>query len=181
MEAEVSQCHNRRCGALIAIKRGHRRRKYCDDTCKQAEHRARDADTQRAKEEAAREADLLRARDQLRKKYGNLLSETFDLLLALPESASQIAKVIIAEREHAQQNQTQERNALVEEILLTGEKLGFPLLKNDDFLLKADLDNWLILCEDADIATLYQTRDIVSIKLQAQEARKRLKELAPYS
>lgn len=178
---EERQCGNPRCRASITIKHGHRYRKYCDDACKQAAHRAREVEAQRIAEEAARQARIERERLDLRKKFGNFLPETIDLLQALPGSASRIAKVVRAEIEHARKSQAQELNELIEYIMLTGEKLGFQALKNDDFALDEGIENWLILCQNASLEELYQAQDIMRIKLRAPDARRRLADLASHS
>jgi hypothetical protein len=63
--------------------------------------------------------------------------------------------------------------------LLTGEQLGFPRLGNDDFILEAGLDSWLTFTQHESLPWLYLARDILHIKIQAANGRKRLLQLAP--
>jgi hypothetical protein len=178
---EDVRCQNPQCRKPILTVPGHRRRQYCDDACKQKAHRIRQDDAQRAKDEAARLARIEQERLTLLKKWGNLLPETIDLLLSMPSSEEKIVKVIRAEQEWFRQSQLQERNTLLEYLMLQGEQLDFPTLTNDDFRLEQGPDNWLAFCQDGALERLYQARDIVHIKLQAQMARRRLALLAPQS
>lgn len=183
MPNEERRCGNPHCGRPILVIPGHRHRQYCNDACKQAAHRARLEVARLAAEEAARQARIERGRAALLKRWGNLLPETLDLLQSLQSTswAEQIVKVILAEREWARQAHAQERNRLIESLMLTGEQLGFPALVNDDFRLEQSVENWLLFCEQADLAALYQARDIAHIKVRALAARKRLAQLTPHT
>jgi len=172
-------CQNPACGKSLTVVPGHRRRQYCDDACKQAAHRARVLAARQAEEEADRQARIEQERQMLLKRWGNLLPETVDLLLYLPSSAEKIVKVIRAEQEWVRKSQHQERNTLLEYLMLLGEQLDYPMLINDDFRLDEGTENWLTFCEQADLASLYQARDIAHIKVQARAARKRLVQLSP--
>lgn len=176
---EEARCQNPACGQPIEIVPGHRRRQYYDDACKQAAHRARLEAARLAAEEAARQARIEQERQALLKRWGNLLPETVDLLLYTHSLAERIVKVIRAEQEWARQTQTQERNQLIESLLLAGEQLGFQALVNDNFRLEQGVENWLAFCEQANLTTLYQAHDITHIKIHAQAARKRLIQLHP--
>ncbi len=181
MLEDENYCQNPRCRRPIVTIPGHRRRQYCDDACKQTAHRIRLDDARRAEEETARLARIEQERLMLLKKWGNLLPETIDLLLSMPSSAEKIVKVIRAEQEWLRQSQLQERNTLLEYLMLQGEQLDFPTLTNNDFRLEQGPDSWLAFCQDGALERLYQARDIVHIKLQAQTARRRLVLLAPQS
>jgi len=178
MEEEV-RCQNPDCGRPILVIPGYRRRQYCDDSCKQKAHRARLEAARLAQEEADRLARIEQERQTLLKRWGNLLPETIDLLLYLPSSAEKIVKVIRAEQEWISKSQHQERNTLLEYLMLLGEQLDYPMLINDDFRLNQGPENWLTFCEQVDLASLYQARDIAHIKVQARAARKRLGQLSP--
>ena len=176
---EEVHCQNPQCHKPILTIPGHRRRQYCDDACKQKAHRVRLDEAQRAKEEAERLARIEQERQVLLKKWGRLLPETVDFLQSLPSSlVEKIVNVIRAEQEDARRAQHQERTALLEYLMLQGERLHFPTLVNDDFQLSEGADNWLAFCQDASPEQLYQARDIVHIKFQAQTARKRLAQLS---
>jgi len=177
MEEEI-RCQNPGCSGTFVIVRGHRRRQYCDDACKQAAHRAASRRARLAEEEAARQARIERERQELLKRWGSLLPETVDLLQSLPSLAEKIVKVIRAEQETARQAQNQERATLLEYLMLQGEHLEYPMLINDDFRLEQGADSWLAFCQDASPEQLYQARDIVHMKLQAQKARQRLAQLS---
>jgi hypothetical protein len=171
-------CQNPDCGRPLVIIPGHRRRQYCDDSCKQKAHRARLEAARLAQEEADRLARIEQERQALLKRWGNLLPETIDLLLYMPSSAEKIVKAIRAEQEWARKSQHQEHNTLLEDLMLLGEQLDYPTLINDDFRLDQGTESWLIFCEQADVASLYQARDIAHIKVQARSARKRLAQLS---
>jgi hypothetical protein len=174
-------CQNPDCGLPIVVTGGHRPRKYCNNACKQAVHRARLRQAQKAEAEEARLARRKHERTLLMNRYGNLLPQTLDLLQSIeaPTLVDKIARVIITEREHASLSETMLHNALLEELLLLGEQLGYPPLKNDDFELSAGVENWLSFTESASLDLLSQARDIAYIQVQAAAGRKRLVQLAP--
>ena len=181
---EEIRCQNPDCRKPLVTIRGHRRRQYCGDACKQKAHRLRIEEAQLAEEAAARQVYLEQERARLRKCWGNLLPETFDLLQSLPSTSlliEQIVRAIRTEQEWVRQMHHQERTTLIEDVLLIGEQLGFPLLINDDFQLEQGVEQWLIFCNVANLEHLYQARDIVYIKVRAQTARQRLTQLSPQS
>jgi hypothetical protein len=171
------------CGLLLVQTSGHRPRKYCSNACKQAAHRARKREAQKARDEAAHLARIQQERILLMNRYGNLLPQTLDLLQSLeaPTLVAKIAAIIIAEREHACLSGTRLHNAILEDLLLIGQDLGFPALKNDDFELVTGLENWLAFTESASLELLCQARDIAYIQVQAAAGRKRLVQLARHS
>jgi hypothetical protein len=183
LSEEEAHCQNPDCGKPITIVPGHRRRQYCDDACKQAALRARAKAARLAAEEAARLARIAQERQEVLKRWGNLLPETVDLLHSLRGTSweEQIVMAIRAEQEWVRKALTQERNTLLEEMMLLGEQLDYPTLINDDFKLDAGTENWLIFCEKAELASVYQARDIAHIKIRAQGGRKRLAQLSPQS
>lgn len=86
---------------------------------------------------------------------------------------------LLAARQAQEEAERQERNQLIESLMLAGEQLGFAVLTNDDFRLEPGVENWLTFCDQAGLATLYQAYDIAHIKVRAQAARKRLVQLRP--
>ena len=99
---DTPRCQNPACGEPITIVRGHRARKYCDDTCKQAAYLARLDAAERARK-AAEEAEKLRLEmEALHQRWGGLLPETIHQLKMLKdrskiEIADQVVAVIKAE------------------------------------------------------------------------------------
>lgn len=169
------------CGLPITLTSGHRPRKYHSGACRQAAYRARLREAERVREEEARLARIQQERILLLSRYGNLLPQTLDLLQSLeaPTLVEKIARVIVAEREHARLSETKLYNAILEDLLLIGQDLGFPALKNDDFVLDAGIENWLAFTESASLDLLSQARDIAYIQVRAAAGRKRLVQLAP--
>jgi len=162
-------CQNPDCGLPILVTGGHRPRKYCNNACKQAAHRARLREAERVREEEDRLARIQAERILLLSRYGNLLPQTLDLLQSFQSRAliEQVIAVIRAEQEWARQTELQTRSAIIEALLLAGEQIGFPTLTNDDFEVEAGVDHWLSFIEEADLGELYQACDIVHIKVQA--------------
>lgn len=76
-----TQCKYRHCSRTIQISKGHRRREYCDDLCKQAEHRAREEDKERARVEVQRSAEDAHEKADIQHRYGPDLSEQTVILL----------------------------------------------------------------------------------------------------
>ncbi len=77
------RCGNPACGAAITIIPGHRRRQYCNNTCKTAAGRARaEAEAQGQREEQERRQAEAERKEILR-KYGELQPGTVELVREL--------------------------------------------------------------------------------------------------
>ncbi len=76
-----ARCKYRHCAHSIQIVKGHRRREYCDDLCKQAEYRAREDDKEQARLEAERIAQETREIEDVQQRYGPGLSTQTVMLL----------------------------------------------------------------------------------------------------
>ncbi len=63
--------------------------------------------------------------------------------------AERVAKAISAERDWARNNQVEERNALIEALMVSGEQVNFQALVTEDFDLQSALENWHAFCSDA--------------------------------
>jgi hypothetical protein len=180
MSDEEQRCQNPGCRLRIEVIAGHRRRQYCNDTCRQAAHRAKVEAARVIVEEAARQERIQQERAVLIDRYGHLLPKTLDLLQSLqaPRLVEQIARAIAAEREDVVRTYGQERNAITEELLLLGEHIGFPVLKSEIFDLDAGVPAWLAFCDDASLEWLYLAKDAAYLKIQATAGRKRLVQLS---
>ncbi len=98
-----------------------------------AAHRARVEAENRARYEALQLKVALQEREELRQRWGDLLPESLDVLRHLRMAygiavAEQVARAISAERDWAHHNQVEERNALVEALMLLGSKSTSRLL-----------------------------------------------------
>jgi DNA repair exonuclease SbcCD ATPase subunit len=104
------------------VVRGHRRREYCDDLCRQAEFRARRDDQERARIEAERRAAELAELEELRQRYGDLRPDTLQFLLRMKHGGGQlqadtIAALIAVEVERVQPgNQATKLRELVDRV-----------------------------------------------------------------
>lgn len=99
-------CHHPSCGAEMTVLPGQRPRKYCNGSSKMAAFRARADAAKRARLEAEQLAQHAREREALRRRFGDLLPETLDLLQQVNRQqrqlADQIGQAIKAERDQPQ-------------------------------------------------------------------------------
>ncbi len=91
---------------------------------------------------------------ELRQRWEDLLLESLDVLRQLRMAhgiavAERVAKAISAERDWARNNQVEERNALIEALMVPGEQVNFQALVTEDFDLQSALENWHAFCSDA--------------------------------
>ena len=181
MLGEEKRCKYKYCNEIIVAVAGHRKREYCKEAHRQAAHRERIAEARLEQDERDRQARIEQARAAFLKRYGNLLPGTLDLLQSLQSAslAEKIVKAIRAEQELVHQTEEAARSAVIEDLLLTGEQIGYPSLINDDFVLDAGVESWLTFIESESLEQLYLARDIVQIKLRAANGRKRLTQLVP--
>ena len=179
MEEQEHRCLH--CKRKIEVVQGHRKRQYCNDVCRQAAHRERLEKARLEQEERDRQEAIQRERAALLHRHGNLLPGTLDLFQSLQSVSliEKIVKAIRAEQELVRQTEMQERSAIIEDLLLTGEQIGYPPLINDDFVLEAGVENWLAFVESESLEQFYLARDIAQIKLRAANGRSRLLQLAP--
>lgn len=110
-------CKYRQCGRPLEQRAGGRRREYCDDACRQAEHRARQAD-----------AALLSARREIA-SWGDFQPATVDelagyLVAGNRQTARRLADLILAEQLVVKQEryELQSQTALGESRLQTAHR-----------------------------------------------------------
>ena len=185
-ENEQARCQNPNCGLPIVVIAGHRRRQYCDNACKMAAHRARLEAVNQARYEALQLEIAQREREELRRRWGDLLPETVDLLRHLRTTygimvADQVAGAITAERDFSRKSMFEERCMLIDAILLAGEQLDFPIMIAEAFELQPGVFAWHAFCENANLEHLRLVRDTVHLKLQAKRGRNKLAHLASQS
>ncbi len=187
MQCQGPDCTN----SVEQVSGGHRARKYCSDRCRVAAHRLHQQqyEQQKAKvslenllaEQEAREEE---ARARLRARYGDLLPGTMALLVDLSERSFHsdlvdlVAAAIVRERNWARQSAAAERAALAEEIMETGEALGFPFIAIEELDLLAGISNWSNTCEYGSLERLRLVREAVVLRKRAIERRTRLAQLS---
>jgi hypothetical protein len=181
MIGERPRCGNPACGNELVIIPGHRRRQYCSDTCKMAAHRARLAAANQVRYEELQVQLALREREELRLRWGDLLPETLELLQRLRTIsgivvADQVAAALDAERERERVSLAQERAALIDEIMLVGEQLKYPVVATEACTLQPGVFAWSAWCGSASIEDLRQAREAAHLKLLARSGRLKLGE-----
>jgi hypothetical protein len=160
-EQEPSFCLNPHCPEPekpLEVKKGHRRRLYCNSNCRKEAFEIRKAEEERrAEEERQRE----RERQEIyliTKRYGpilpDLLPDTVDYLRHLwfrgyQEMTDQIARMIAAEIERDRNSHVAERTALVEKVMFAGEQIEFQCVVSTEKGLAIDhgLAAWCEFCE----------------------------------
>jgi hypothetical protein len=176
---EQPRCQGPACNQSIVVIPGHRRRQYCSDTCKMAAHRARIARENQARYEALQLELAQREREALRQRWGDLPPEAFDLLRSLRMTygivlAERVAGVLQVVRDEARKSLAEERAALIDEIMLAGEQLDFPLIVTEAFDLAPTVFCWSAFCGNASIEQLRQAREAAHLKVLAKNGRLRL-------
>lgn len=175
-------CENPACGLPIVVTPGHRRRQFCNDTCRMAAHRARILRENPARYEALELQLALSEREFWRKRFGDLLPGSLDLLRQLRITysealAEQMAVALQTERDEGRRSLAEERAALIDETMLAGEQLDFPAIATEDFDLAPTVFCWSAFCSNASIEQLRQARDAAYLKLQVKRGRLKLAEL----
>ena len=170
---EHPRCGNLACGNELVLVPGHRRRQYCSDTCKMAAHRARLAAQNQARYEALQLELAQREREALRQRWGDLPLEAFDLLRSLRMTygitlAEQVAGVLTLVRDEARKGLAEERATLIDQVMLVGEQLNFPLIATETFEVAPTVFCWSEFCGSASIEYLRLARDAAHLKLQAR-------------
>lgn len=179
---EQPRCGNPACGLPIVVLAGHRRRQYCNDACRMAAHRARIIAENQARYEALELQLALHEREVWRERFGDLLPTSLDLLRQLRITysealAEQMAAALRAERDEGRKSLAEERAALIDETMLAGEQLDFPVIATETFDLAPTVFCWSAFCGSASIEQLRQARDAAYLKLQVQRGRLKLAEL----
>ncbi|GCE06147.1 hypothetical protein [Dictyobacter aurantiacus] len=169
----MSQCQNPICQRSIESVPGHRRRKYCDDACKQTAYRLRLEAAEQERIEAERQEYERQELEALRTRYREVLPDTLRFLYELRKQGQyrlveQIGHVILTEIEHAHQDEAEQRNQLIEEIMLLGEKIGYSAMTlgrmdningPGEYALMGGVDCWSSFVSNASLFMLRQTRD----------------------
>jgi hypothetical protein len=176
---EHQRCQGPACNQSLVVIPGHRRRQYCSDTCKMAAHRARIAAANQARYEALQLELARREREEVRQRWGDLPPEAFDLLRRLRMTygitlAEQVAGVLTLVRDEARKSLAEERATLIDEIMLAGEQLDFPLIVTETFDLPPDVFAWSAFCGNASIEKLRLAREAAHLKMQARNGRLKL-------
>jgi hypothetical protein len=178
---EQPHCQSPTCGLPIEVIPGHRPRKYCDDACKMAAHRARIAAENQARYEALQLQLALHEREVWRERWGDLLPTSLDLLRHLRITygtalAEHIAAALKAERDEGRKSLAEEHATLLEEIMLAGEQVDFPAIATEAFELPSGVFAWSTFCGSASIENLRLAREAAHLKVQAKNGRLRLGE-----
>ena len=168
---EQPHCQNPNCSLPLTIIPGHRRRRYCSNACRMTAHRARLEAANQARHEALQLQLALQEREEWRKRFGDLLPVTLDLLRHLRLTygaafAEQIAAALQAERAEARKSLAEERATLIDEIMLAGEQLDFPAIAAGAFELAPTVFCWSAFCGNASIEDLRLAREAAYLKLQ---------------
>jgi len=103
-----------------------------------AAHRARLAAVNKARYEALQLELARQEREELRQRRGGLPPEAFDLLRQLRMTygitfAEQVAGVLTLVRDEARKSLAEERASLIDQVMLVGEQLDFPLIVTETF------------------------------------------------
>lgn len=85
--------------------------------------------------------------------------------------AEQVVGMLTLVRDEASKSLVEERAALIDEIMLAGEQLDFPLIVTETFGLPPDVFAWSAFCGDASIEDLRLAREAAHLKLQARNGR----------
>ncbi len=176
-------CHRPSCpNEVEQAPGGHRPRLYCSLGCRVATFRERAAAAERERIRQEQEEQERHDRAELRRRFGDLLPATIDLLYELQQDYSysrlveRVGQAIANEQKKAQKSALVEYGELSETILLSGEALGWPYLAIEDDAggdLDAGLEAWLLLCNSASLERLRVVREAVHIKQNAIAARER--------
>src|SRR5450759_3371766 len=173
---EHPRCQGPACNQSLVVIVGHRPRQYCSDTCKMAAHRARIAAANQARYEALKVELAQKEREALRQRWGDLPPEAFDLLRQLRMSygtvlAERVAGVLTLVRNEARKSLAEERAALIDQVMLAGEQLDFPLIVTEAFDLAPTVFCWSAFCGNASIEDLRLAREAAHLKVQARNGR----------
>ena len=85
--------------------------------------------------------------------------------------ADQVAGVLSLVRDEARKSQAEERASLIDEIMLAGQQLDFPLIATETFDLAPTVFCWSAFCGDASIEDLRLAREAAHLKVQAKNGR----------
>lgn len=120
------RCKNPACGNLVTQIRGHRRREYCNDTCKQTAYRLRKEDhhdvTIVDDSTQQRIAELEQALEQVQERLLQYVQQTNE---KLGQQAGELAR-------YRQIVDLSDRQQMIAQFMLIGEEMGYkPLLSVD--------------------------------------------------
>ena len=112
-------------------------------------------------------------RETLRQRWGDLPPEAFDLLRQLRMTygivlAEHVAGVLTLVRDEARKSLAEERAALIDQVMLTGEQLDFLAIVTEAFEIAPGVFCWSAFCESASIEGLCQAREAVHLKVLAR-------------
>jgi hypothetical protein len=176
-------CQNPNCGEYLGYIEadGGRSRHYCSNKCRVAAYRKR----QREKKRAATLQYHGELRQYWRDKgiHGEVLARLQEILLQHGKKAARAATdTVLVALEAQEQAGNQERFKLIDEIMLGGEAIGFPEIRNDDFRIPAGVQSWADFVSNTTIGFLRQMRgylyDRQRQEYQRAQAHKRLEALS---
>lgn len=171
------------CGEPITIIRGHRKRKYCSDACKNNAWKAKEAEKARLEAERLKLEQEERERQQLRERYGNdLLPETIESLRYLRVNANYssmfvdaLARMIRAEIDRVStagrgQDQ-QERDRLAQAMMELGEPDFRSLMVGDELVILGGHRKWQLFAEKASVEHLRAIYELYIAPMVQQQER----------
>jgi hypothetical protein len=117
-----------------------------------------------------------------RERFGDLLPASLDLLRHLRITCSAVfaeqrVAALRAERYEGRKSLAEERAALIDEIMLTGEQIDFPPIVTEAFERVLGVFCWSKFCGDASVEHLRLAPDAAHLKLQVKSGRLKLEEL----
>ena len=88
--------------------------------------------------------------------------------------AEQIAGVLSMVRDEARKSLAEQRASLIDQVMLAGEQLDFPLIVTETFDLAPTVFCWSAFCGNASIEQLRQAHDAAHLKILARNGRLKL-------
>jgi hypothetical protein len=85
--------------------------------------------------------------------------------------AERVAGVLSMVHDEARKSLAEERASLIDEIMLAGEQLDFPLIVTEAFDLAPTVFCWSAFCGNASIEDLRLAREAAHLKVQARNGR----------
>lgn len=156
----TNRCKYRFCGTpLVQSDRG-RKREYCDDVCRQAEHRARQAD-------AAKEA----ARQEVA-SWGEFLPATIDQLAGYitagsRDTARKLADIILAEQQASRRKKPMGQADLAE---LERARADLLQLRKENNRASEEIHRWVERCKDLKMDLSTAQHKIKDLESQAGQS-----------
>lgn len=156
----MDTCKYRHCGAPLEQKPGGRKREYCNDTCRQAEHRARQADA--VKLAAVQEVE----------RWGKFLPATVDQLAGYiaagcRDTARQLADIILAEQQASRRQKPMGKADLAE---LEQARADLLQLRKENNRASEEIHRWVERCKDLKMDLSTAQHKIKDLESQAGQS-----------